>query len=344
MTLPRAFPLPRRAGARRLACAVALTMAAASAMAQPAQRPRIGLVLGGGGARGAAHIGVLEVLEQLRVPVDCVAGTSMGAIVAGAWAAGRSPAQMRQELARADWDDMFQDTADYAELNFRNKRLSQRFLPGSETGITERGAVGPPGVVLGQKIKLFFNHLVHADTGEPEIDRLPLPLSIIATDIGSGERVVFRDGSLTLAMRASMSVPGLMAPLEYRGRKLVDGGLVDYVPVREVRERCGAQVVIAVNVGSPPLKAEEVSGLLSITAQMVALLTEQNVSASLAGLTAQDILIKPDLGTVTAAAPRRGGGLAQRDGAGGGLVDRTKRQRLTGHADGAGHQHQARAG
>lgn len=255
-------------------------------------------MLGGGGARGAAHIGVLEVLERLRVPVDCVAGTSFGALVAGAWAAGRTPAQMREELARADWDDMFQDNPDYSELNFRNKRLSQRFLPGSETGLKNGGAVGPPGVVLGQKIKLFFNQLVRADTGEPQIDQLPL--SIVATDIVSGERVVYRDGSLTLAMRASMSVPGLMAPLEYRGRKLVDGGLVDNVPVREVRDRCGADVVIAVNVGSPPLKAEEVSGLLSVSAQVVALLTEQNVSASLATLGARDLLIKPDLGSVTA--------------------------------------------
>ncbi len=266
-----------------------------------AARPRIGLVLGGGGARGAAHIGVLEVLERLRVPVDCVAGTSMGALVAGAWAAGLSPAQMRQELGAVDWNDMFQDNPDYTDLELRNKRLLQRFLPGSETGFRNGGAIGPPGVVSGQKIKLFFNHLVRADTGEPQIERLPLPLSVIATDIVTGERVVYRDGSLTQAMRASMSVPGLMAPLEYRARKLVDGGLVDNLPVREVRERCGAQVVIAVNVGSPPLAADQVGGLLSITAQVIALLTEQNVSASLATLSPQDILIKPELGNIGAA-------------------------------------------
>ena len=123
---------------------------------------------------------------------------------------------------------------------------------------------------------------------------------MIATDIGNGQRVVYRDGSLTQAMRASMLVPGLMAPLEYRSRKLVDGGLVDNLPVREVRERCGAEVVIAVNVGSPPLRADQVSGLLSATAQMVALLTEQNVAASLVTLTRGDILIKPDLGPITA--------------------------------------------
>jgi predicted acylesterase/phospholipase RssA len=100
----------------------------------------VGLVLGGGGARGAAHIGVLDVLERLRVPVDCVAGTSMGALVAGAWAAGLSPAQMREELARADWGDMFIDNPGYTELNFRSKRLAQRYLPGSETGLRHRTA------------------------------------------------------------------------------------------------------------------------------------------------------------------------------------------------------------
>ena len=284
---------PQRAAAAAVAEVTAEVAAQAAAPAAPGSgaRPRIGLVLGGGGARGAAHIGVLEVLESLRVPVDCVAGTSMGALVAGAWAAGLSPAEMRRELAQADWRDMFIDNPDYDELNFRNKRLQQRFLPGSETGITPRGAVTPPGVVAGQKIKLFFNHLVRADAGERELQQLPLPVSLIATDIGTGERVVLRDGSLTQAMRASMSVPGLLAPLDYRGRKLVDGGLVDNVPIREVRERCGADIVIAVNVGSPPLPPEQVTGLLGITAQMVVLLTEQNVTTSLATVRATDIVI-----------------------------------------------------
>jgi NTE family protein len=277
------------------AALVGATFLAAAAAAQAADRPRVGLVLGGGGARGAAHIGVLEVLDRLRVPVDCVAGTSMGALVAGAWGAGLTPAEMRTEMAKADWVDMFLDNPDYTEINFRNKRLAQRFLPGSELGLDERGFNAPAGVVTGQKIKLFFNQLVRADLGERDIANLPLPVSIIATDIGTGERVVFREGSLTMAMRASMSVPGLMAPVELQGRKLVDGGLVDNVPIREVRERCKADVVIAVNVGSPLLKPQEVSGLLSVSAQMVNILTEQNVSQSLASLKPGDIYIRPDL-------------------------------------------------
>jgi NTE family protein len=277
------------------------TAAEAADTAAETPRPRVGLVLGGGGARGAAHIGVLEVLERARVPVDCVAGTSMGALVAGAWAAGLSPQSMRRELAGADWADMFLDDPDYAERSMRSKWLAQHFLPGSETGIAAQGAVAPPGFVYGQKIKLFLNRLVHADHGERPIEQLPMPLSIVATDIANGERVVLRSGSLTRAMRASMAVPGLLAPLELDGRRLVDGGLVDNLPLREVRERCGAEVVIAVNVGSPPLPADRIGGLLGITAQMVALLTEQNVSASLATIRAADVLVKPDLEGITAA-------------------------------------------
>ena len=264
------------------------------------ERPRVGLVLGGGGARGAAHIGVLEVLERLRVPVDCVAGTSMGALVAGAFAAGISPAEMREAMATADWNDMFQDNPAFYDMSYRNKRLSQAFIPGSELGVTDKGLQYTPGVVTGQKIKAFFNQLVRADRGERVIEDLPLPLSIVATDIGNGGKVVIREGSLTLAMRASMSVPGLMAPVERDGHQLVDGGLVDNVPISEVRQRCNPDVVIVVNVGSPLLKPDQIGSLLSVTAQMVNILTEQNVTQSLATLTKADIYIKPDLDGISA--------------------------------------------
>ena len=267
---------------------------------EPPHRLRVGLVLGGGGARGAAHVGVLEVLEKLRVPVDCVAGTSMGALAAGAFASGRSSAEMREELAKPDWSDMFQDNPSYSEINYRNKAKSKRFMPGSETGVGSNGVAYQGGVVAGQKIKLFFNRLVNSDLGEREIESLALPLSIIATDIGTGERVVYRDGSLTMAMRASMSVPGLLAPVSYRGRKLVDGGLVDNLPITEVRDLCLADVVIAVNVGSPLMKAEEVGSLFTVSAQMINILTEQNVSRSLALLKPSDIYIKPDLEGISA--------------------------------------------
>ena len=309
----------------RLGAAALLAIAAVAQAADSVPRPRVGLVLGGGGARGAAHIGVLEVLQRLSVPVDCVAGTSMGALVAGAWAAGISPAQMRRDMAKANWRDMFHDNPELSELSYRNRAQSRRFLPGSETGFNEGELQYPPGVVLGQKIKLFFNTLVHANLGEREMQDLALPVSIIATDIGTGERIVFRDGSLTSAMRASMSVPGLLAPVVYQERKLVDGGLVDNVPIREVRERCGAEVVIAVNVGSPLLKPEDVGSLLSVSAQMVNILTEQNVAQSLALLRPGDIYIKPDLDGISAADFERHGEAADLGRAAAeGVADRLK--------------------
>ena len=282
-----------------LACLLSALLAAVAAKAQPA-RPRIGLVLGGGGARGTAHIGVLEVLERLRVPVDCVAGTSMGALVAGAWASGVGPAQMRARLAEVDWRDLFDDNPSHADTNYRERRLAQSYYPGLEFGITNEGIRAAHGVVGGQKIKLFFNTLVGADRGERTIESLPLPVAIIATDIGTGEKIVFRSGELSTAMRASMSVPALLSPVPFHGRYLVDGGLVDNLPVDEVMAACQPDVVIAVDVGSPLAKPEDVTTMGAITGQTIGVLTEQNSQRSRALLRPGDIYIRPALAGITA--------------------------------------------
>jgi len=290
------------------ACLAAAFVAPPDAGAQApakAARPKVGLVLGGGGARGGAHLGVLEVLEELRVPFDCVAGTSMGALAAGAYVAGVSPAEMKETISRTDWAGMFDDSAGRDSVSLRRKQIDDRFYSGLEFGVTKDGLRYREGAVAGEKIKLFFNDLVRADLGERSIEDLPIPLTLIATDIGTGERVAMREGNLTSAMRASMSVPGAIAPVVRDGRKLVDGGLVDNVPIQEVRDRCGAQVVIAVNVGSPLLKPEDVTGVLSVVGQMVNLLTEQNVAKSLSLLKPTDIYMRPELGDITAASFER---------------------------------------
>jgi NTE family protein len=295
---PFALLLALLAGAAALAQPAAAPAAPAAA---PAARPRIGLVLGGGGARGTAHIGVLEVLERLRVPVDCLAGTSMGALVAGAWASGVSTAQMRARLAAVDWYDLFDDDPSHAETNFRERRLAESYYPGLEFGVTNEGIRAAHGVVGGQKIKLFFNSLVGADRGEKSIESLALPVAIIATDIGTGEKIVFRSGELSAAMRASMSVPALLAPVPYKGRYLVDGGLVDNLPVDEVVASCKPDVVIAVDVGTPLARAEDVTTMRAITGQTIGVLTEQNSERSRAMLRPGDVYIKPELGNITAA-------------------------------------------
>jgi NTE family protein len=265
-----------------------------------AKRPRIGLALGGGGARGAAHIGVLEVLEDLRIPVDCIVGTSMGALVGGAYAAGRSPVAMTERVGQTDWTDIFIDEPDRADVKLRKKQLDDQTFPGLEIGVGSGSAAFRSGAVAGDKIKFFINELVGADRGQRLIQSLAVPTWIIATDIATGAKVVLKDGSLSQAMRASMSVPGLMVPVIIDNRKLVDGGLVDNVPVVEARKLC-ADIVIAVDVGTPLLKSEEIAGVLSVAVQMINILTNQNVEASFAALNKSDLLIRPDLGTVTAA-------------------------------------------
>jgi NTE family protein len=307
----------------RILAAAILACAFADAFGQAApSRQRIGLVLGGGGARGGAHLGVLEVLEELRVPVDCIAGTSMGALAGGAYAAGIAPNDIIELVRRTDWITMFDDTAGRQAVNLRRKGLDDRYYSGLELGVSRQGLRFREGALAGEKLKLFFNKLVRSEFGERSIEDLALPLSIIGTDIGNGERVAIRKGNLTSAMRASMSVPGLMAPVPREGRKLVDGGLTDNLPVAEVKSLCGADIVIAVNVGSPLLKPEEVTGVVTVLGQVVNLLTEQNVEKSKALLTPRDIFIQPDLDDITATAFTRQieaaerGRLAAREAAG----------------------------
>ncbi len=286
---------------RLLTCLLAGLSTLAHAQ-QTLQQPRIGLVLGGGGARGAAHIGVLQKLQELRVPIDCVAGTSMGGLVAGAFSSGLSPADMQVALRQADWRDMFKDAASHADFTPRLKGFSQSYIQGSEAGVKNGSLQFPSAVLSGQKIKFFIDRLIRADLAPQRVEGQPLPLSLLTTDIVTGQRVAWLSGDLASLMRATMSVPGLMSPINYEGLSLVDGGLVDNVPIAEVRNLCRPDVVIAINVGSPLLKADEIEASpLSVTAQMINLLTEQNVTKSLSLLRPGiDIYIQPDLEGITA--------------------------------------------
>ncbi|QJR09996.1 hypothetical protein DSM104443_01047 [Usitatibacter rugosus] len=288
---------------RTIALALTLSFLAGgfAAAAETEKRPKVGLVLGGGGARGAAHIGVLEVLEENHIPIDCIAGTSMGALVAGAYSAGVSPQEMRAFVKKTDWATVFDDSAGRDLVNLRRKELDDRFTSGLEFGVGKDGLKYRSGAIAGEKLKLLFNGLVREDLGSRDIEQLPLPIAIVATDIGTGERVVMRTGNLSSAMRSSMSVPGVLAPVIRDGRKLVDGGLVDNVPIGEVIELCKPDVIIAINVGSPLFKPEEVTGLVSVVGQMVSLLAEQNVAKSLTLMRKQDIYLRPDLGAISSA-------------------------------------------
>ncbi len=273
------------------------------AMAPPAttatpSRPKIGLVLSGGGARGAAHIGVLKVLEELRVPVDMIVGTSMGAIVGGSYASGMPVADMEAAIKTISTASLFTDKPPRSDLSMRRKEddLSPYIIP--ELGVTGNGVVLPKGIVTGVSVEAQLRKLVRF-SAVTTFDRLPIPFRAIATDLGTGEMVVMKDGSLVTAMRASMSIPGGMAPVRVDDRQLVDGGLVRNLGV-DIARAMGADIIIAVNLGTPLLKPEQVTSVLSVTAQMINILTEQNVRRSLAELKPADVLILPELGDFTA--------------------------------------------
>ena len=263
-----------------------------------AKAPRIGLALSGGGARGIAHIGVLKVLEELRVPVHCITGTSMGAIVGGAYASGAPAEKLEQNTVKTDWNKLFVDRPPRAEISSRRKADDYKTLFAPEFGVTEKGIVLPKGVLSGVSIEAYFRSLTESTVEINDFQRLPIPFRAFATDIETGESVVLDRGSVAQAMRASMSVPGAMAPVEINGRLLVDGGIANNLPIDAARKLCG-DVIIAVNISTPPLKREELNSALSVSLQLINFLGKHTVDAQLKSMTDRDVLIAPELGNIS---------------------------------------------
>lgn len=272
----------------------AQTPAGGERLANGAPRPKICLALSGGGARGAAHVGVLRVLEEYRVPVDCIAGTSMGSLVGAAYATGTSIEEMERRLSGISTELLFKEQPPRRELAMRRKQDDYSILFTPEVGLQDGQVKVSKGLVSGVQLETVLRDLSKAK-GFHHFDRLPIPFRAVATDLVTGKAVVFDEGELANVMRASMSVPGAVAPAEFDGMILVDGMLTSNLPVQTARDM-GADIIIAVNVGTPLLKREELNGILGVTNQMLSILTEQNVQASLAALKPTDILISPELG------------------------------------------------
>ena len=293
----------------RSAGAVALLAPAeaASAVTAPrpqasdvAGRPRVGLVLSGGGARGLAHVGVLKVLERERIPVDVIAGTSMGAIVGGLYASGLSAADIEREVARLQWDGVFAGRVDRQVLSQRRKEQDFEVSPLLELGVGADGLKAPLGAVSSRVLESHLRRLTLTASQLKSFDELPTPFRAVATDMESGQAVVMSEGDLATALRSSMSVPGVFAPIEVQGRILGDGGLVDNLPIGVARSM-GAERVIAVNIGTPLSRRDTLGTITGVTAQMINILTEQNVQQSLKTLGTQDVLIAPQLEGLTSA-------------------------------------------
>ena len=230
-------------------------------------RPKVGLALGGGGALGLAHIGVLKVLEEQRIPIDYIAGTSMGSIIAGCYASGMSPDEMQTWLESLDWGEVMSDATPRRELYFRRKLDDQRYL--LEMGLNWNGPKMGTGLAAGQKFNNLLELAILRSATTTHFDQLPIPYRAVATDLESGTAHVIDHGNLATAMRASMAVPGAFTAVEWEGRILIDGGIVKNLPVDVVRSM-GADILIAVDVGADsdvvdPATLKTMGGILGRT-------------------------------------------------------------------------------
>jgi len=299
--LPRALLAVGAAVTLAIATAIVVPVAAAATPAAaadtpptPNERPRICLVLSGGGARGMAHIGVLKVLEELKVPIDCIAGTSMGAIVGGLYARGMSPAQIETQMNSVNWQEAFRGSPPRRELAFRRKQDDRNFLVHLPLGLKHGDVLLPRGLILGEKLQETLRELTMPYGDTTSFDELPTPFRAVATDLETGQAVIMDKGDLALAMRASMSAPGLFAPVEADGRLLVDGGLTENLPM-EVARAMHADVLIVVDVTFPLQSRKELTTALSISNQMLAILVRRDADRQKASLRPTDTLIAPEL-------------------------------------------------
>ncbi len=259
-------------------------------------RPRIGLVLGGGGARGAAHIGVLKELERMRVPIDAIVGTSMGAIVGGLFASGMSVEALEQTVSTLDWADALSDRPKRKDLSFRRKQDDAQFPINFEVGFRDGELQLPQGVIQGHHLDLILRKLTLHVSEVHDFDELPIPFRAIASDIVAGEAYTMGEGDLALAIRASMSVPAAFAPVLVDGRLLVDGGLVGNLAVN-VMQDMDVDIIIAVDVEFPLYGIDELDSAIAISEQVFTLLIRQETRRQIERLGPQDILITPELGT-----------------------------------------------
>jgi len=259
------------------------------------ERPKVGLVLSGGAARGLAHIGVLKALEEQGIAIDFIAGTSMGAAVGGLYAAGYRAEELERMVLQLDWQWALSDTPPRPQIPFRRKQDDRDFLLKPKISFRDDGSLGLPlGVIQGQNLNLLLENWLIQRSAIRDFDQLPIPFRAVATDIASGEKVVFASGHLPQAIRASMSIPAVFAPAEVDGRLLVDGGMVDNIPI-DVARQMGATRIIAIDIGTPLATRKELKSLLDVLNQTTTLMTRKNSEVQLATLTAADILIQPAL-------------------------------------------------
>ncbi len=261
----------------------------------PKKRPKIGLVLSGGGARGFAHVGVIRVLEENHIPVDYVAGASMGALVGALYATGRTPDEMERLIETLDWDNLLRGKTAFGALSYRRKE-DRRNLPGAITLGGKGGRLNLPGSLNpGHEIGLVLDRLMLSYGDKTDFDDLPIPFRAAATDLVNAETVVLKDGSLAQSLRATMAIPGVFAPVELNGKILADGGILNNIPT-DVAKEMGADIIIVVNIETQLGDRAALQDLVGILGQTFYVATIENSRRS---LRQADFIIAPDLENYT---------------------------------------------
>ncbi|CAI8891943.1 patatin-like phospholipase family protein [Pseudomonas neuropathica] len=280
---------------RRLLFCLLLGLLPLFVHASDAPRPKVGLVLSGGAARGLAHIGVLKALEEQGIKIDAIAGTSMGAVVGGLYASGYKIDELEKLALNIDWQAALSDAPPREDVPFRRKQDDRDFLVKQKLSFRDDGSLGLPlGVIQGQNLALLLESLLAHTSDTRDFDKLPIPFRAVATDIANGEKVVFRKGHLPQVIRASMSIPAVFAPVELDGRLLVDGGMTDNIPLDVAREM-GVDVAIVVDIGTPLRNRKQLTTVVDVLNQSITLMTRSNSEEQLAALKSSDVLIQPAL-------------------------------------------------
>ena len=267
---------------------------ALAALPRGPERPKIALVLSGGGAKGAAHLGVLKVLEEMRIPVDMVLGTSMGSYVAGMYAMGYSADEVKSKTLSLDWNKGYQDKVTRKDLSLRKKRQVDDFQLQADIGLSEGKVKLPEGVYQGHGMAALLREATSNLPALRSFNELPIPYRAIATDMETVQPVVLSRGNLAVAMQASMSIPGALKPVEMEGKLLADGGIVNNLPI-DIALKMGAEVIIAVDISDKLKPKSELNSAFNLVDQLTTYLTRSGTERQLALLREQDIVLSPDV-------------------------------------------------
>jgi NTE family protein len=261
-------------------------------------RPRVGLVLAGGGAKGGAHVGVLKVLEELHVPIDCIAGTSMGALVGGGYASGIPAADLEKFVTTIDWKKVVGSQGSRELEPIEQKRAGATYSNDLEFGVTRDGITMPGGLISTSNIEDLLRRYVASARLGSDFDRLPIPYRAVATDMVTGSMVVLDQGDLATAMRASMAIPGAFAPVPMGDKILSDGGLVRNIPIDIARDLC-ADAVIVVNLVEPPADPNKLQSATQLLGRTMDVMIAANETLQLQTLRASDVQIDVETGSIT---------------------------------------------